>query len=88
MNENASKMLELLDNEIELKCYEIKKARQERSLGRCFSLLSVLFVIIPVLLVFFGISFVTMVIPALIFLVAGTFLLSPIILQNKIGGLQ
>jgi fatty acid desaturase len=83
MDKNCQRMLANLDNELTRKCYELKKAKQERTLRNCFIWLAALLVVIPVSLVFFGVSFSAFVIPALIFLCAGVTLLSPILFIRK-----
>lgn len=88
MDKSCQLMLMCLDDELTRKCYELQSVKQERTLKRCFALLSTLFVIVPVLLVFYGVSFIAFVLPALIFLCVGAFLLSPVLFIRKGAVLQ
>lgn len=88
MDKNCQALLSSLDNELSRKCDELQKSKQERALKNCFILIAVLLIIVPATLVFFGVSFFTFVIPALIFLSLGAFLLSPILFVRKGAVLQ
>jgi len=80
----VDRMMAALEPDINKKCEEIKEARREKVLARFFVLLSIALVTIPTLLIFFGISLVSLVVPTTLITVA--FLLLSPILMNQQGG--
>jgi fatty acid desaturase len=86
MNKRLDYLLLTLDDEIEKKCFEIKKKKAEQRLTRFFVLACILFLAVPVLLVFAGVNLLSICVPIVLFLAFAIFALSPIILNNNLGG--
>ncbi|MDP4117843.1 MAG: hypothetical protein Q8873_01455 [Bacillota bacterium] len=88
MNENIDELLCKLDDEIDRKCLEIKQRNRNKILQTVFITTCVLFIILPIVLIFAGVSLWTFCIPAIIFFTISFSLLSPLALNNKSGGLE
>ncbi|MBE6081159.1 hypothetical protein [Sporanaerobacter sp. PP17-6a] len=86
MDKNINKLLCVLDNEIDRKCFEIKQRKRNKILQSVFIITCVLFIIVPMMFVFFGISLWTFCVPAILFFTICFCLLSPIVFSNKSGG--
>lgn len=86
MDEKISGLLSALDDEIGRKCLEIKQRKRNRTLQSAFLCACALFLLLPVLLVFLGISLWTFCIPAVLFLAICFCFLSPLVLGNKTEG--
>jgi len=88
MDKNINGLLCMLDNEIDRKCFEIKQRNRNRMLQSAFISACALFIIVPMLLIFVGISLWTFCIPAILFLTICFCFLSPLVISNKLGGLE
>lgn len=88
MNEKLNKMLNSLDDEIERKCFEMKEKQKEKVMKRIFIICCLLFIVIPVTLIFFGMSFITFITWAAIFVGVSATALSPVIFKSNLGGLS
>ncbi len=88
MDKESDKLLLILEVEIEKKCFEIKRKKAEQRLTKLFVLMCILFLTVPVLMVFAGVNLLSMCIPVVLFLVFAVFALSPIILNNNLGGAE
>lgn len=76
--DKADILISSLAPEIDKKCTEIRNKKSEKLLTRIFILISAAFLIIPTILIFFGISPVTIFIPV-IFISAVLLAASPVI---------
>lgn len=78
--EKVDILIRALEPEIDAKCAEIRQKKSERLLTRVFVAAAVLMLTVPVLLVFLGISLITIFIPiiftGLIFLTSSPILMS------------
>ena len=88
MNNNLDIMLSSLDDEIEKKCFEQKQKNTEKALKHVFMLACAAFILIPFLLVFAGVNLFTLFLPALLFIAISFGALSPLLLNNNLGGLS
>jgi hypothetical protein len=79
-------ILSRLDSEIDRKCLEICRRRRDRALRAAFVVACCLFLLLPGLLVFLGVSLWSFCIPSVLFLSVGFCLLSPLIFSRKSGG--
>lgn len=79
MDKNRHGLLIILGDEIDRKCFEIKQKNRNRMLQSVFICACALFVIVPILLVFAGISLWTFCIPAILFIIICFCLLSPLL---------
>lgn len=86
MEKKIDALLSELDHEIDGKCLEIRQKSRTRKLRTAFVFACVLFLLIPMLLVFWGVSLWTFCIPFLLFLSVSFCLLSPLIFTRKPGG--
>ncbi|KMT23387.1 hypothetical protein [Clostridium cylindrosporum] len=86
-DKNLDNLIINLNDEIERKCFEIKQKRKERALKLFFMISCVMFITVPFLLTLVGINIITLSIPILLFLSLSLFILSPIILNNDLGGI-
>lgn len=86
MDKKIDNLLLILDEEIEKKCFEIKRKRSEEMLTKLFILSCGLFITVPIALVFAGVNLLGAIVPILLFLVFSMFALTPIILNNNLGG--
>lgn len=86
MDKKLDNLLFILDDEIEKKCFEIKKKKSELLLTKLFILACGLFITVPIALVFAGVNLLTAFIPLLLFIVFSMFALSPMVFSNNIGG--
>lgn len=84
MTKNVDRMLEELTPAIEEKCEELKKIRRECLQNRIFVLLCGMVLLIPSLLVFFGVSLTVMITPV-VFMSLSVILLLPVLLTGKSG---
>lgn len=78
--EKVDILIRSLEPEIDMKCAELRKKKSERVLTRVFIAVAVLMLIIPALLIFFGISplmiFIPIVFVGVVFLTASPVLMS------------
>ena len=74
-------MLISLEPEIDKKCMEIKQKKSEKMLTKLFILLAAAFLIIPVILVMFGASLLTIFIPIIVTAI-GFAVSSPILISK------
>ena len=88
MDENVNWLLHILDDEIDRKCFEIRQKRKTGLWEKFFIIGCALFVTVPMLLVFAGISLWTFCIPMMLFLMVSFSLLSPLLFSGKLGGLE
>lgn len=88
MDKESDKLLLILEVEIEKKCFEIKKRKAEQRLTKLFVSACSLFLIVPVLLVFVGVNLLSICVPVVLFLIFAVLILSPIILNNNLGGIM
>lgn len=86
MDKTLDRLLLTLDDEIERKCNEIKKRKAEQRLTKLFVLACSLFLTAPVLLALAGVNLLSMCVPVVLFLAFAMAALSPIILNNNLGG--
>lgn len=84
MNHDAEKMIAALSPAIDRKCTEIKTARKELLYLRLFVLLCVMAVVVPTAFVLFGISLISLLIPAVL-TAAAVLGLSPILISQQGG---
>lgn len=85
MDQEAEKLVILLEPAIRRKCLEIREARAEENCGRIFTILCLLVVIVPTGMVFLGTSlngFLTL----FLFAVMSLLMLSPLLMMNLQGG--
>ncbi len=77
--DNADILIRALEPEIDMKCSEIKQKKSETLLTKIFLSVAVLLLIIPAMLIFFGINVLTVFVPVIF---AGVIILAalPIIL--------
>ncbi len=88
MDNNINELLCKLDDEIDRKCFEIKQKNRNRLLQLVFVVACALFVLVPIILVFAGVSLWTFCIPAILFLMICFCILSPLVFSNKLGGVE
>jgi len=88
MDKNIHGLLCKLDNEIDKKCFEIKQRNRNRMLQSAFISACTLFITVPMVLVFAGISLWTFCIPAILFLTVCFSFLSPFVFSNALGELE
>ena len=78
--EKVDILIRSLEPEIDMKCTEIKQKKSEKRLTRVFLLIAAMFLIIPAVLTFFGISLIRIFIPILftaaVLVTASPFLMS------------
>lgn len=78
--EKVDILIKSLEPEIDMKCTEIKQKKSEKVLTGLFILVATMLLIIPVVLIFFGISLIRIFIPiiftAVVFTAASPFLMS------------
>ena len=87
MDKKLDTMLNSLDEEIERKCFELQNKRHEATMKRIFMICNMLFVIVPVTLVFLGMSILAFITWAAIFILASVVILAPVMLKSISGGL-
>ena len=83
MDEGLKTMLFSLDEEIERKCFELREKRWERTMKRTFVLLCMLFIVVPVVSVFLGLSVRSFISWAAVFVAVIAAVLSPVILSYR-----
>lgn len=83
MDENVTRLLVNLDDELERKCFALKQKRQQATLQRLFVLVCTLMLVVPVALVFVGVNLVTICAPTIIFFAVGLLILSPVLLEKN-----
>lgn len=83
---SPDRMLAVLSPVIEEKCAELQRKRQERLWNRLFLTVCLLVVTVPAVLVFTGVSFMVLLVPAAVFSLA-LLLLVPVLL-NTHGGTE
>ena len=78
--EKVDILIQALSPEIDAKCAEIKQKKSEKTLMRVFAAAALIMLTIPALLVFFGVSLITIFIPIIfigtVFLTASPILFS------------
>ena len=79
--EKIDMLLRVLEPEIDMKCAELKQKKSEKLLTSVFISLAALLLVIPAVLVFFGISMLSILLPIVIFGAVFSAMLS--ILMNK-----
>ncbi len=79
--EKVDILIQALEPEIDAKCAEIKQKKSERLLTRVFIAVAVLMLTVPAMLIFFGISLITVFVP--IVFVGAVFLAASPILMSK-----
>lgn len=82
MKSNVENMLNNLSPAIEQKCEELQAARKERLQSRLFVLLCIMAVLVPLLLVFAGVSHTFLLVP-FTFMALSMLLLLPVLLSGK-----
>jgi uncharacterized membrane protein len=88
MDKNRDSLLCELDDEIDKKCFEIKQRNRNRMLQSTFISGCVMFMIVPMMLVLIGVNLWAFCIPAILFLIVGFCFLSPLVFNNRLGGLE
>lgn len=86
MDKKLDDLLIFLDDEIEKKCFEIKRKKSEQMLTKLFILACGLFITVPIALVFAGVNLLGAYVPILLFLSFSMVALFPIIFSNNKGG--
>lgn len=86
MDKKLDNLLLNLDDEIEKKCFEIKRKKSLEKLKKIFILSCGFFIAVPIVLVFAGVNLLAVSIPIILFLTFSMFILSPIILTKNLGG--
>ena len=86
MDDKLNDLLIILDSEIDKKCYELKMKEQDLKNTRLFVLTCALFIMIPILLAFAGVNILGVFFPIVLFLAFSMAVLSPIVLNNDLGG--
>lgn len=84
MKSNVDLMLENLAPEIEQKCNELKIARKERLKSTVFAVLCITVLLVPALLVFFGVSLTLLIAPP-VFMSLCIIMLLPVLLSGKVS---
>lgn len=79
--EKADILIQVLEPEIDAKCAELRQKKSEKILTKVFIAAAVLMLTIPALLIFWGISVVTIFIP-IIFIGAVFLTASPILISK------
>lgn len=88
MDKNLDKLLFALDEEIERKCFEIKKEKSEQILTKVFIIACSLFLTIPIILGFAGVNLLSACVPIVLFLSFSIVILFPLISNNNLGGIS
>lgn len=88
MDKKLANLLLALDDEIERKCFAIKRKKVEKMLQRFFMTACFLFVTVPFLFIFAGVNLISLCIPVVLFLAVGLFTLTPFLLNNQLGGVR
>lgn len=81
MNKKMNTILSSLDVAIDRKCFELKEKQQEKMTKRVFLICCLLFITIPVTLVFIGLSLITFITWLAVFASISVVLLLPIAIQ-------
>lgn len=84
MHHDAERMIAILTPVIDRKCAQIQQVRTEKLRSNLFAVLCAAVLVIPTIFVFFGISLVTLLIPA-VFTASAFLLLSPILIHQQGG---
>lgn len=79
--EKIDVLIQTLEPEIDAKCAEIKQKKSEKLLTKVFVAAAVLMLIVPVVLIFFGISVFTVFIP-IVFVGAVFLTASPVLMRR------
>ncbi len=78
--ENVDVLIRALEPEIDKKCAEIKKRKSDRVLTRVFISIAAMLLVVPEVLIFFGISAIAIFVPfifiSVVFLAASPILIS------------
>lgn len=82
MDNQVERLLAGLDDEMEVKCTEIRQKKAQAVLHRLFILLCGLLLVVPVVMVFLGLNLFTVFVPVILFFTIGFLLLSPVLLTN------
>lgn len=86
MDNKLDNLLLALDNEIDKKCFDLKKKKREQRNTRLFAYACGLFIMVPIVLMFAGVNMLAILFPIVFFFAFSMFILSPIILKNNVGG--
>lgn len=87
--DKKEEMLFKLQGEIDKKCSEIKQEKAKAMWEKLFLLTCVLFIVLPVVLIFAGVNLLAVLMPVAVYLSICIFIFSPIILNNKkFGGIM
>lgn len=80
---NANELIKILGPEIDAKCAEIAQRRSEKTLNRIFAAVAVLLLVVPTVLVFFGVSLLVIFAP-IVFVSAVLVAASPIFISKGV----
>ena len=86
MDDKLENLLISLDDEIDRKCIELKTKRQEKINAEWFFFLCSLIVCLPIIFLFAGINILLIALPIACFFAFNLFVLSPLIVNNDMGG--
>jgi len=86
MDDKLETLLQSLNDEIDQKCNEIQMKKQEERNTSLFLWICTLFICLPIVFLFAGINIVAVVFPAICFFAISIFILSPIIIEEDMGG--
>lgn len=87
MSKETYESTAVLNEEIEKKCFEIRKKRQEKVLKNIFILSCIVFVLVPVICTILEISILVTFIPVVVLFGVYLILFLPISTNSKTGGL-
>lgn len=87
MDDNLIELLSALDVEIEKKSFELRQRKRQRLIGKMFFLGCIFMMVVPCILVFLGVSFITLMIPVVLFSLISISMLIPLILNSNLGGM-
>lgn len=87
MDNNLDKLLLNLDDEIERKCFEMKKQKSEKIMALLFLVACLAVIIVPISLILLGVSIGEIILSSAIFLGLSFLLLTPFLLNNHLGGI-
>lgn len=79
--EKVEVLIRVLEPEINKKCAEIRRKKSERLLTGVFISVAALLLVVPAMLVFFGISFFAIIVPS-VFVSAVLLVASPILMSK------
>lgn len=88
MNKKINKLLQELEPEIDKKCLEIKTRQKERKQNIFFTILMLIFLLIPSILFILNISLIYFIMIVLLILIVRLFIKLPNILKEDWKGVQ